>query len=243
MPPVAYHVEDNLVYRALVKKERQLAAAPAGHLKCIFLGDAGCSMLRWLKPMNPAGREIGGEQVIHRFLAESDVDLVCVFSAARTAREFLTGRTTLYWQVTIFSKTSSELEYSNLKALAARLPRPNFEGYQARSLHLQGLFHPQARGQYLGTHMTSNGLSASVKLSARLVLEFLSGRLTPDQFQNFAFRKDANLLDKFLSSGMTIKDARLERAGVDGDDDYFVLDFDFDPAARPLRKPNLTKQA
>jgi len=243
MPAVAYHVEDNPVYKALRKKERQLGAAPTTYKKCIFLADAGCSMLRWLKPLNTAGREIGGEQVIQHFLTDADVDLVCVFSASRSAREFLTGRSTLFWQVTIFPRPDRNIDvsYDNVRKLAARLPQPNLEGYQARSRHLQGSFHPQARGDYLGTHMTSNGFSASVKLSARLVLEFLSGRISPDQFKQFAFRNDDNLLETFLSRGMTIKAVRIEGAGLDDDDDHFVFELDFDAAASPLQKPKLTK--
>jgi hypothetical protein len=45
MPPIAYDVEDNPLFKALCKKERQLSSAPAGTLKCIFVGDAGCWML------------------------------------------------------------------------------------------------------------------------------------------------------------------------------------------------------
>lgn len=242
MPPLAYHVEDNPLYKALRKKERQLAAAPTGYLKCIFLGDAGCSMLRWLRPMNSAGREVGGEQIIRHFLSTADVALVCVFSASRSSREFFTGRSTLFWQVTIFPKNGEkESDYGNLRKLATRLPQPNLEGYQARSRHLQGSFQPQARGQYLGTHMTSNDFSSSIKLSARLVLEFLAGRVTPEQFQHFAFRNDANLLDNLLARGMMIQNVRIEKVGVDEDDDYFVFDLDFDVAASPLSKPKAIK--
>jgi hypothetical protein len=46
MPAVAYHLEDNLLYKALKKKERQLSSVPAGVIKCVFVGDAGCSIPR-----------------------------------------------------------------------------------------------------------------------------------------------------------------------------------------------------
>src|ERR1043166_9803362 len=38
-------MEDNPVFKALRRKERQLSSVPRGTLRCIFLGDAGCRIL------------------------------------------------------------------------------------------------------------------------------------------------------------------------------------------------------
>jgi hypothetical protein len=97
MPPVADHLEDNPVYNALRSKERQLSKSESGVLKCIFLGDAGCHMLRELRPLG--GSQVSGEQVIHYFLQRSKVDLVCVFSPYRTLRPFMAaGPNTPKWE-------------------------------------------------------------------------------------------------------------------------------------------------
>src|ERR1700733_8184636 len=242
MPAVAYHAEDNPLYKALKKKERQLSGAPVEFMKCVFIGDAGCSILRQLKLLNSAGREMGGERIIRHFLAKSRIDAVCVFSPSRTPGFFGSLHSNLFWQVTIFPRQNGfESQYESLRKLAARLPRPNLEGYQARTRHLQGSLRPQERGQYLGSYMTSNGFSSTIKISARLVLEMLSGRLTPDQFRQSAFGKSANLLDSHLSRGMTIQDVRIEKSDLDEDDDHFVFHLDFDAAASPLTSPKTSR--
>jgi hypothetical protein len=79
MPAVAYDLEDNHIFKALRRKEKQLSNVPPGILKCIFLGDAGCRNLRHLRPMGVA--ETGGEQIIRHFLSSSTIDLVCVLTA------------------------------------------------------------------------------------------------------------------------------------------------------------------
>ena len=118
------------------------------------------------------------------------------------------------------------------------MPEPQLEGYQARSWHQQGMFDPQGRGIYLGCKMTSkNGSKISISISARMVLEFLAGRITPEQFQYFAFGKDKNLFDNWFKMGMTIQSAKLEKGGLDEDDDHLVFEMEPDFGAMALRNP------
>lgn len=243
MPPIAYSLENNPIFRRLEKKRAQLSSAPAGVIRCIFLADAGSDILRNLKPINQDSRAICGESIIWHFLDRYNIDIVAIFSPSRRNQYDL--RSPKIWRLTYFDKrnqTSENVasattagEYINLERLAATLPPPHYEGYQARSLHRQGAFRPQARGQYLAWEMCTRDsmTSVSVKVSSRLVLEYLSGRLSIDQFRRFGAPEH---LDSLLSRGFTIQNIRLEKKGIDEDDDHLVIDLDLDPAASPLKK-------
>ena len=80
----------------------------------------------------------------------------------------------------------------------------------------------------------------SIKISSRLVLELLAGRISQQQFQDFIFGKDKNIFDIQLARGLTIQSSRIEKAGLDDDDDYLVFDLEPDFAANPLKKPEPT---
>jgi hypothetical protein len=237
MPAVAYDAEDNHLFKALRRKERRLSAVPPGTLKCILLGDVGCRILRELRPMSVA--EVNGDQIIRRFLARSTIDVIGVVSPQRSRGMIMPARDSLSWAVSMYDGRTAmpESEYAKLNALMAALPRPHLEGYQARSLHRQGAFHPQARGQYLGLTVISRRSSVTMKVSARLMQDFLANRITREQFQHMAFGKDTNLFEHWLKMGYTFQDARLEKAGTDEDDDYLVFDFGPDVAAMPLKTP------
>ena len=236
MPPVAYDVEDNSLFKALERKGRQFAGIPADYIRCIFVGDAGCSMLRSLKAFSSTGREIGGESVIHHFLTKSKVSAVCVFAPDRRSQwGFGPYSTSVRWKVTLFTKSEPEQRaLPAIQKVAMLLPKPRLEGYQARSLHVQGSFKPQAPGNYLGMHMKSNGFNTSIHVSARLLLELLAGRITLEQFHRRFDDGRENIFANHLASGFTIQKARLESAGIDEDDDHFVIEFGLDAAARPL---------
>jgi hypothetical protein len=136
------------------------------------------------------------------------------------------------WRVTLFERSPAAeraAEYERLNRVAAGLPAPQLEASQARSWHQQGMFDPQANGNYLGTCMTSKGgLGVSISISSRMILELLAGRITQEQFQYFAFGKDRNLFDHQLKLGSTIQAARLEKAGIDEDDDKLVFELEPD---------------
>jgi hypothetical protein len=240
MPAVAYDLKDNHVFKALQKKERQLSGVSAGILKCIFLGDAGCRNLRHLR--SNAAVEVSGEKIIHHFLASSEVDVVCVFSPHSSNHSFSPVFSSRFWTATVFERRKQILEgeYKNLDALAKALPRPSREGNQARELHRQGLFHPQARGQYLGTHIGSRRTSMTIKVSSRLVLELLAGRISQEHFRECIFGTDKNIFEIQLTRGLTIQSSHVEKAGIDEDDDYLVFDMEPDFAAGPLVKPEPT---
>jgi hypothetical protein len=237
MPAVAYDLKDNHIFKALRKKEKQVASAPADMLKCIFLCDAGCRILRELRPMGVA--ETNGDQIIRHFLKNSSIDVVCVLSPQKTIGAFYPAFSSSSWTMNVYDRRQSqpESEYARLRRFSETLPRPNYEGYQARTLHRQGEFLPQARGQYLGMRIESRISSMTIKISSRLVQEFLAGRISHEQFKFFAFGKDTNLFEHQLVRGFTIQNARVEKAGIDEDDDYIVFDLEPDASALPLVNP------
>ena len=68
-----------------------------------------------------------------------------------------------------------------------------------------------------------------MKMSARLLQEYLAGRITIERFHDNCTGK--NLFEHWLKLGYVISDARFESAGIDADDDYVILELRRDPAA------------
>lgn len=241
MPPVAYDLEDNPIYKALKQKASQVRDAGAGILKCVFLVDAGCDILRRLRPLSSAGQEIGGEEIIRHWLRKhSSIDVVCVVSPYREQQLWLVPESRILWKVSCFDRRNNVPpgEYDRLKAAAAQLPPPRFEGYQARDLHRQGAFDPEKRGWYLATSLTTGGGKMTIKISSRMLHEYLAGRLGKDEFRRHAFGNHPNFFESELSQGHTIQGARFESGGIDEDDDYIVFDLDFDWGAGKLTRPS-----
>ena len=187
-PPIAYHLEDNPIYKALkAKRDRQLTKISNGTLKGILLVDVGCYLLRTLKfPL--AFPCISADAIIRHSLARLDLDVVCVFSPTRPLEYLLTiagVHSKPRWSVSCYDKRNElpPTEYVRLERMAGLLPKPRYEGYQARELHAQGAFAPQGRGRYLGTRITSysitsyTGASMTIKISTRLLQEYLAGRI------------------------------------------------------------------
>jgi hypothetical protein len=237
MPPVAYHLEDNPVYKALRKKARQVSGASEDTLGCIFLVDTGCDLLRKLKPW-VGTNEIGGEAIIKHALKKLGIDIVCVFSPYRAREIGYPFSTMISWKVTAFDKREPfpKDTYVRLEELAKKLPQPRFEGYQARDLHKRGAFQPQKRGWYLSTEILiqQGGTRMSIKLSSRLVLEYLTGRIDAASFKRHAFDNDANQFDAALAKGLTIQGVKFENGGQSEDDDYLVFDMELDWGATAL---------
>lgn len=72
-----------------------------------------------------------------------------------------------------------------------------------------------------------------MKLSTRLLQEFLAGKIERERFER-GVSSDTNLFKTWLDMGYVIRSARVEDAGVDEDDDQLVLEFERDPAAVPF---------
>lgn len=229
LPPLAYDIEGNPLFTALEEKRDQLSGAPPEALKVIFVADGGSRLLRRLKDRDPLRQHKCGAEIISHFLRKRDIDVVCVFSP-RTRRSLSLNRRSLEWQVSHFEGGRRDIpSVQNLSKLADALPLPRFEGYQARSIQKQRGFAPAARGWYLGSKIGSGNGKITMKMSARLLQEYLAGRITIERFHDNSTGK--NLFEHWLKLGYVVSDARFESGGVDADDDYVILEFRRDPAA------------
>lgn len=243
MPAEAYSLRANPLYEALADKGRQLASPAFSGLRCIVIADAGCRMLRHLdEPMRSQGA-VTGRQVIQGFLWDDrpTVDLVITMAPVRQPRFNNYGPGELQWTTSLFARPGLTVDFTGIQKLVGLLPVPRFEGYQARSLQQQGAFRPDARGWYLGMSMSSTGARMTIKISARALLDLLAGRLPLEHFQHQTGLEEAptqrNIVAHRLEQGDTLSSIGIERAGVDEDDDWLVLQFDRDPAAAGLTVP------
>jgi len=233
LPPLAYDIEDNPLYSALRAKVEQLAGVPDDMLRVIFVADGGSRLLRRLSDRDHLGQHKSGADIINHVLRKyPEIDMVCAFSPQRGNSGHPVGEP-VRWKPTAFHGARERVRsVDNLQKLCAALPRPRFEGYQARSLQKQAAFRP-GRGWYLGTSMTLGKDKITMRMSARLLQEYLAGNLTREQFEKKLFSEE-NLFKRWLDMGYTIRNTRVESAGVDEDDDHLVLEFERDPAAAPL---------
>jgi hypothetical protein len=118
--------------------------------------------------------------------------------------------------------------------MAKQLPRPQYEARQAREVHRQGGFSSDQRNWYSRTELVRRGGRMTIKLSAGLLHEYLSGRLDATQFNEKAFGKKDNPFEDALKRGHSIRNIQFEPGGMDADDDYiaFELDTDWDKVVR-----------
>jgi hypothetical protein len=237
MPAVTYDSRENPLYELLKSKAKQLRGAPKGTLKAIFLGDAGCSLLRDIRPFH--GRsEVSGDEIIRRFISKNDIDLVAVFVPKRANELAVYNHNNpRLWHLYVYARSISETELEPLTRIRDILPAPYLHGYQARSWHQQRMFDPQSRGRYLPLQWTGGSGKMTIRMSARALQEYLAGRLSNNQLNDFVLG-DHNPFEAYLAHGKVISAVRFEPKSPDSDDDYLVFEFEEDASASPLKSPN-----
>ena len=248
MPAEAHSLEDNPLFELLKRKKRQLKAAAQGTLRILFIADVGSRLLNRMGRLgwsDPVGRTVSGDQIIRHFVDTyaDDVDAVVVFSPTIERSSWLgsdpAGRKPKRWSVAMFGTNALPQIPEGLDRIAAILPDPRYEGYQARSLFRQGAFSPDRHGQYLGMTVTTKRKDNrhSIRFPARLLVDLLAGRITEEWFQNYhtSGGRNANLFAHWLNMGMTLSDAEMAPRSVDEDDDHIILHFSDDPSARSFK--------
>ncbi len=243
MPSLTYNLKENPLYASLRLKSKQLREADEGVRRIVFLGDAGCGLLRDLSVHRAAHDHFSGGQVILKFLDDYPaIDFVMVISANRERRSSGSGNER-YWQGNVFTRPGAlcEGDAVRLNQLVETMLPPQLSGYTAYSWHEQGMCRPDARGHYVPTQMGVGGKRLMLKISARAVQELIAGKLSYEKFQHWTMNGD-NQVRCALDAGMTITSARFEPKGDDEDDDYLVLEFRDDPSARALRMPAALKE-
>ena len=234
VPAEAKGLVDNPIYEALQRKRTQLKHASDHCRKVIWLCDAGAELLRACGKPRFGMQGISAEQIITNFLAQyPDIDLVCVLSPQHS-EHMLGQRTEHWWQLTLLasSQTRSLVNEAFLNQIVSMLPKPRFAGYQARQLVLQQAYAPQAKGWYSGMSYRSTKNEGSIEVSARLIIDLLARRITPEQFSYFmGDREGENMFARLLDTGITISDVTFRDGGPDEDDDKVVLHYAKDPGA------------
>lgn len=228
MPPVAGSLRKNTLHRALRNKEAQLPKKSEDISPCIFLMDAGSSLLRDLR--NKDCYSYSGNDIILDFLRSSQIDVVAVFSCKKDWHGLASAFNNLYWTVSIYHQESVRTaDLTGLNKLASMLPPPSLEGYSARSRHRDGHFSPQATGRWLGTKWKSeHGVMTELKISAKMLQEVLSGIVSPRELSDEISVNGVNLFARALQAGQVIKNLKIEGSGIDKDDDIVVIELGFD---------------
>ena len=252
MPPEVHSLEDNPLFELLVRKAKQLRAAATGTLRVLFVADVGSSLLRQvgrIGEIDHTHRFFSAREIILHFLQDRgrNVDAVVTFSPYKELQSFygieLDGRKPRRWTVAFFGTPQLPSPPSALARLAAMLPEPHYEGYQARSLFRQGAFSPAKKGQYLGMTIRSIHGSGqfSVEFPARMLLDLLAGRITEERFRRQLNPRGerSNIFTTWLDNGFTISGAEMAPRSVDEDDDHLILHFTEDSAARPFKLPDV----
>lgn len=241
MPPEIRSLRDNYVHEVLRAKARQLKSPLFKGLRCVILGDVGSTALRRLESRDYTNRVVSGSQIISDFLAMpgARLDVIAVITPIRERRRLDSLEETIEWKLAIFCRPGLEIETSGFDALAAQLPPPRREGYQARQLHEQGVFSPLSRGRHLPMSISwRKGERTQIRISARAFLDTLAGRETPERLmKKLSVNGTNNIFKLHLDRGETISAIRIEEKGPDDDDDWIVVEFQDDASARPLRNP------
>lgn len=244
MPAIAYDARDNPIYRALSSKEKKLRSVPQGSLRGVFLGDSGSTLLRDIDSASGIST-LSGRTIIRQFLKDGNLDFVVTFVPRhRILYTQWTNDNPKCWHIYIDGRTLEiEADLERLGTLRNVLPKPRLYGYQARSWHEQRMFEPQSRGHYVPAtwyieHEGENKMTA--KISVRALQELIAGRIDQAQFQRWALG-EVNYFERALTQGQTISKIQFEKAGPDEDDDYVVIEFSDDPAARKLINRKLPK--
>ncbi|ODT74150.1 MAG: hypothetical protein ABS76_37605 [Pelagibacterium sp. SCN 64-44] len=234
VPAEAKSLTDNPIYETLQRKRIQLRGASDDCRKVIWLCDGGADLLLACGKQRLGTRGITAEQIIENFLNQyPEIDLVCVLSAQHS-EHFLGRREEKWWQLTLLATEDVRplVNEAFLNRIVSNLPKPRFSGYQARELVLQRAYAPQAIGWYSGVSYRSVNNEGSIEVSARLVIDLLARRITPQQFSYFMGDRDGeNIFSRLLDTGITFSDVKFVSGGLDDDDDKIVLHYSKDPAA------------
>lgn len=247
---VAASREKNPLYKALRDKKIQLEGASEDAIKLLIACDGGCAVLRSNTSSFRAPGTYNASQIADHFLNKhSGIDAILLITVEEQRSPFdpKTSRR-LRFDLRVDAETAPAqplpLVYRLLDELARKsihhFPAPQRVPYNAiRRCQEPGLGHSQM-GVY---RMADKGLKGrTVSISARGLLELLSGRISSEQFKQ-AHRWDSampgwNPFANALAEGRMIADVKIE-AMDDLDDDWLTLEFgEVDAAVAPFSTPS-----
>ena len=244
-PPRIYSETNNPIYNTLTRKLEQIVHAPAGVCRFIFLVEVGSEVLMSLHRNNSGGSEVHftAGDIIWRFLSDKRDKIEGVVVVLPIKEYEHTGGPHIlnkFWKMMLFCEDeyiNKSLIY-NLNRLIEKLPAPRLSGHGARSLTRQNAMTHESNLPYLPATFDakiSEG-KRSHRISSRLLLDFMSGRIDEKAFRDGAGKDSLSiLLEKIRSAGYTISSINLVRSGLDEDDDLIEFNFEEDPAASKFK--------
>lgn len=243
MPPEMHSINHNSLFDLIQSKESQIKGAPEGTIRLLFLADAGSQIFNKIgrsSEINFYNRSVSAREVIRNFMSlyNKHLDWIVTFAPIR---EILgTGHSFMTWSIAIFANDKIvKIIESSINSLVSSLPKPRFEGYQARSLHRLGMYKPTSNKWYLSMIFVGNMIKKEykIKVPARALLDLLAGRISESEFRSYINPNNngVNYVEALLKKGLTVSSAEMSKRNIDDDDDHIILSFSDDPSVRDLR--------
>lgn len=221
----------NTVYSALERKYDQLANANYSGHRAIIVCDGGCSHLS----MTRYFYEDHIDDVFRYFLREHpEISFILTIAVQETfghgaQRKIIVRQ----YQGRTFADVGPEIRAAldNMDKL--------FPEAERSALNAGHLLDSRNRNQgvsFIGGWRMSGG---EMRISARGVLELLSGRITPERFLELhGWSPSANPFGSQLDAGRLIASIGIETGEAEHDDDWLTIEFGQpDPAVSPFKTP------
>lgn len=224
---VALSAQKNVLSNRLNGKKDQLRGAPDGAVRMLVVCDGDCSLLR---RVNRSMEGFNARQIAERFLAgTTSVDLVLLVTIDKESQGLLSRDDVLYVSATPVAAPRNRPVHLSMEAIDAitkafdqavrRIPVPVMMPNNALRRNLDSEWSHRMGGMQV--HYPK------IRVSARAVLELLSGQMTYERFAEL--HRMENLADNVFASrlfaGELIRAAELQSLGCEEDDDWLVLEF------------------
>jgi hypothetical protein len=235
----AYSLENNPVYNSLKIKTAQIKRTGYSGPLSIFLCDGGCHLLN---AKGYAGLDYGVDDIIQRFLGQnSSISFVLTFLVDRSENYLHPMgvpqmQIRLYKNFPAFERVSGEL-LDCINKLNYFLPEPVNDAANAIN-RLKSVRRKEGLSKYGGMEMSEK----TVRISARALLELLSGKVEQKKFlkdhrliPTETHPDTKNIFEIRLNHGSLIDEIQIEKSEIE-DDDWILIKFtDPDPAVSPFR--------
>jgi hypothetical protein len=241
---VPYSLTKTPIFTALVKKAKQLGAAPSSALRVVVLCDAGCHGMQ--DSMLMSDGRLTAAQVAKDFLRKrTSVDMVLLVTIEtvnpmehwnrfqRISATFVVPpERTLRPRLTPFAISATR---SLLEQAIKLLPKPMINAQNASN-------RCEMRSYGSGLHGGYEMSETKIRISSRLVLELLSGKTPHEEFDHLhgwdaaSETGHSNPLARALDRGAMIDEVTVIPGG-DEDDDWLEFHLrEADPAITPFRR-------
>jgi len=233
----AFHITENVVYQALERKGLQLAQTEFKGPLGIFLCDGDCDLFR----RSSDGRSYSIDEIIEYFLnSRQEISFVVTFTTTQERPYKVVFK--LYEGVS-FDKARMNLTQI-LKGLRDVLPEAECNVMNAIN-YLKGQNPNAGRSHWGGLEESETpGGGTRIKISARAILELLSGTVDQGEFFKMhdfmpsgkSLLPAHNPFKQSMLTGELLSNISIEKS--DSDDDWLIFDLTGpDPAISPFRAP------